>query len=110
MRYYRLFPALFMGALPRVVCSVVFLLSATGLRAQTEPVPPEVRAESLLTNTQRGQEGAVSCDRLEGAAQAFIDLGMKARSESLERATAALRLGERGTLRRIRAAAGRRAR
>jgi CHAT domain-containing protein/Tfp pilus assembly protein PilF len=84
-----------MSAFARTIFTAVVLLNAWELRAQSIPTSPDQRAQQLLSATKSGRESAVPCDQLEGAAQALIDLGMTVRSESLERATTALRLGER---------------
>lgn len=84
-----------MGARPPLVFTIALLLSASSLRAQTDPIPADVRAERILAKTGSGREGDVVCDSLDGSAQALIDLATKLRPESLERATVAFRLAER---------------
>ena len=74
----------------------IFLLTAAAVRAQTLTMASGPRAQSLLSKTKGGQEGDVTCGGLDSAvAKALIELGERARSDSLERATTAFRLAER---------------
>src|SRR5215467_7727015 len=71
----------------------IFLAAADVVGAQT---PAAERAQVLLTATKSGQEAVVACSTLdEPVARALIELGVRVRAESLERATVAFRLAER---------------
>src|ERR1700730_13015610 len=80
------------------VIFVVSFLPAAGLSAQSDQTSAEARARHLLFATKSGQEGAVSCDQVDGAGKVLIEIGKDIRSSSTERAVIAFRLAARAGL------------
>ena len=84
-----------MGRVLRAVIGVCLWVTVSGPGPQGDPAAARLRAERVVSATRVGQEDAVPCSEIDGAAQALLELGESAAPHSTDRALIAFRLAVR---------------